>query len=149
MSLHEHLHTAWTEGPPAPVSAAPHKTEGKRRSVVIPGRLQLRTNDALRPCRVYHSSKHTCCASPCHCGSTNTGSHTSSCETFGGSQREEVWIMTSSPSPGRKKIHFPAFPGGLCGDCGREARQAVDGPSAGHAAELTDFCDWLFQRNHR
>lgn len=50
--------------------------------------------------------------------------------------KKEVWIMISSPSVGRKKIHFPAFPDGLCGDCGREARQAVDGLSAGHAAEF-------------
>lgn len=53
--------------------------------------------------------------------------------------RKEVWIMISSPSTGRKEIHFPGFPDGLCGDCGREARQAVDGHSAGLAAEFTDL----------
>lgn len=32
--------------------------------------------------------------------------------------RKEVWIMISSPSTGRKRIHFPAFPDGHCGACG-------------------------------
>lgn len=54
--------------------------------------------------------------------------------------RNEVWIMISSPSAARKKIHFPAFPDDLCGDCGRGARQAVDGLSAGQAAQFTDLC---------
>lgn len=55
--------------------------------------------------------------------------------------------MISSPSAGSEEIHFPAFPDGLCSDCGREARQAVDGLSAGHAAEFTD-CEWLLRRHN-
>lgn len=55
--------------------------------------------------------------------------------------------MISSPSVGRKNIHFPAFPDGLGGDCRREARQAVDGFQLDMQLSLQAGCGWLFRRN--